>query len=53
MKCCMEVDLNIWHNFCIGHFAQRSTIFRQKLEFRSGLELDRNRVEFIGFQFNS
>jgi hypothetical protein len=47
MKFCMKVDLNIWHNFCIGHFDQMSTIFKRKLEFRYGLELDRNRIEFI------
>jgi hypothetical protein len=38
MKGFREVDLNIWHNFCIGHFDQRSTIFKSKMEFRSGLE---------------
>jgi hypothetical protein len=26
VKFCMEIDLNICHNFCIGHFDQRSTI---------------------------
>jgi hypothetical protein len=24
----MEIDLNIYHNFCIGNFDQRSTIFK-------------------------
>jgi hypothetical protein len=28
VKFCMETDLNICHNFCIGHFDQRSTIFK-------------------------
>jgi hypothetical protein len=28
MKICMKVDLNIWHNFCIGNFDQMSTIFK-------------------------
>jgi hypothetical protein len=23
VKFCMEIDLNIFHNFCIGHFDQR------------------------------
>jgi hypothetical protein len=27
VKFYIEVDLNICHNFCIGHFDQRSTIF--------------------------
>jgi hypothetical protein len=42
MEFCMEVDLNMWHNFCIRHFDQRSTIFTGKLEFRERLELDRS-----------
>jgi hypothetical protein len=33
----LEVDLNIWHNFFIGHFDERSAIFKWKLGFRSGL----------------
>jgi hypothetical protein len=28
VKFCMEIDLNIFHNFCIGHFDQRSTILK-------------------------
>jgi hypothetical protein len=24
----MELDLNIFHNFCIRHFDQRSTMFK-------------------------
>jgi hypothetical protein len=34
--------LNIFHNFCIGHFDQRSTIFKRILDFRLELEFDRN-----------
>jgi hypothetical protein len=30
----MEIDLNICHNFCIGHFA--------KIYFSLGLEFDEN-----------
>jgi hypothetical protein len=40
----MEVGLNICHNFYIGHFDQRSMIFKLKLEFRLELELDRNLI---------
>jgi hypothetical protein len=28
VKFCMEIDLNIFHNFCIAHFDQRSTILK-------------------------
>jgi hypothetical protein len=28
VKFCIVIDLNICHNFCIGHFDQRSTIFK-------------------------
>jgi hypothetical protein len=28
VKFCMEIDLNIFHNFCIGHFDKRSTVFK-------------------------
>jgi hypothetical protein len=28
VKFCMEVDYNIWDKFCIGHFDQRSAIFK-------------------------
>jgi hypothetical protein len=27
MEIFLKVDLNIWHDFCIGHFDQKSTIF--------------------------
>jgi hypothetical protein len=28
VKFCIQIDLNICHNFCIGHFDQWSTIFK-------------------------
>jgi hypothetical protein len=28
MKFCMAADWNIWDNFCIGYFDQRTTIFK-------------------------
>jgi hypothetical protein len=28
IKFCMEIDLNIFHNFCIGNFDQMSTILK-------------------------
>jgi hypothetical protein len=28
VKFCMEIDFNIFHNFRIGHFDRRSTIFK-------------------------
>jgi hypothetical protein len=36
VKFYMELDLNICHNFCIGHFDQRSTIFKLKYIFQFG-----------------
>jgi hypothetical protein len=42
VKFCMEIDLHIFHNFCIGNIDQRSTIFKSKLDFRLELEFDRN-----------
>jgi hypothetical protein len=42
VKLCMELDLNIFHNFCIGHFDQRSAISKSKLDFSLGLEFDEN-----------
>jgi hypothetical protein len=38
MKFFMEVDLNIWYNFCIGNFDQRSTIFKWKTHRNLNLE---------------
>jgi hypothetical protein len=32
----MEIDLNIWHNFILGQFDQRSTIFKWKNIFQFG-----------------
>jgi hypothetical protein len=48
----MEIDLNIFHNFCIGHFDQRSTIFKWKLDFYLGLEFDEN-LNWILIEFDS
>jgi hypothetical protein len=46
MEIFLAVDLNFWHNFCIGNFDQRSIDFKWKLEFRSelwiGLEFEWN-----------
>jgi hypothetical protein len=42
VKFCMGIDLNIFHNFRIGHFDQMSTIFKSKLYFSLGLEFDEN-----------
>jgi hypothetical protein len=36
VKFFMEIDLNICHNFRIGHFDQRSTIFKSKIIFQFG-----------------
>jgi hypothetical protein len=47
MKVFMKVDLNILHNFCIGHFDQRSTIFKRKKEKCYGIEFRENSLEFI------
>jgi hypothetical protein len=41
VKLCMEIDLNICHNFCIGKFDQRSIMFKEKIDFRLELEFDR------------
>jgi hypothetical protein len=38
----MEIDLNIFHNFCIGHFDQRSIMFKWKIYFSLGLKFDEN-----------
>jgi hypothetical protein len=41
VKLCMEIDLNICHNFCIGKFDQRSIMFKEKIDFGLELEFDR------------
>jgi hypothetical protein len=47
MKIFMKVDFNIWHDFCIEHFDQKSTIFKRKMENRYGFEFRENSREFI------
>jgi hypothetical protein len=43
----MDVDLNICHNFHIGHVEQRSTIFKWKLYSSLGLDIDGSRMEIL------
>jgi hypothetical protein len=48
MKFCMDVELTICHNFCIGYFDQRSTILKRKKEIQLELEFFiETRFEYI------
>jgi hypothetical protein len=36
----LEVDLNIWYNFCIGHLDWITNDFEFKIQKKSGFEVD-------------
>jgi hypothetical protein len=48
----MEIELNVFHNFCIGHLDKRSTIFKWKLDISLELEFDEN-LNWILIEFDS
>jgi hypothetical protein len=41
MKIFMKVDLNIWHDFCIGHFDQSQPYSKENWKIDMDLNLER------------